>query len=67
VLTSAVNGYFACKSVMDTVNRAVGAGTELKAESTGLLAAAEEIGSGLWEDILKLAISDPHLLSILPK
>lgn len=67
VLSSALDGYTACKGVMDTVNKAIGAGTEARAESSGLLAAADEIGSGLWEDVLKLAISDPHLLSILPR
>jgi hypothetical protein len=67
VLTTAISGYSACKSVMDSVNKAIGVGTEAKAESTGLLAAASEIGSGAWEDLLKLAIKDPHLLSILPR
>lgn len=67
VLSSALGGYSACKGVMDAVNEAVGAGTEVKAESTGWLTAAREVGSGAWEDLLKLAIKDPHLLSVLPK
>jgi hypothetical protein len=47
--------------------RATGAAPEARAETTGLLAAAEEVGSSLWEDLLRLAIDDPHLLSLLPK